>query len=280
MTLTEVYKFGKDNLESVYNYDISNEIVLLMQKCFNITKSDIIANPNKIVDENKFKEFSRFIKRRMSKEPLQYILGRWSFMGNDISVGPGVFIPRYDTEVLVEEAIKLINNDKEYKIVELCAGSGAISISLSKKKPDIEILAIEKSKKAFGYLSNNIELNECNIKAINTDIFDCDNLNIQNIDMLIANPPYIKTDDIDCLDEEVKMEPIEALDGGPDGLIYYRQISSIWRDKIKDGGYLIVEIGVNQSEDVKNIFKSNNFKEIYSVKDLSGIDRVIVAKKL
>ena len=111
MTLEQVYKFGKDKLKSIYNYDMSNEIVLLMQKCFNITKNDIIINHNKTVDDDKFKDFLSFVNRLLNKEPLQYILGKWSFMGNDILVGPGVFIPRYDTETLVEETIKLIRND-------------------------------------------------------------------------------------------------------------------------------------------------------------------------
>ncbi len=280
MTLEQVYKFGKDKLKSIYNYDMSNEIVLLMQKCFNITKNDIIINHDKTVDDDKFKEFLSFVNRRLNKEPLQYILGKWSFMGNGILVGPGVFIPRYDTETLVEETIKLIDDDKNCKIIELCAGSGAISIALSKIMPALEISAIEKSTRAFEYLLSNIKMNDCNVKAINADIFDYINeVPDESIDVLVSNPPYIRTNDIDDLDDEVKMEPIEALDGGCDGLTYYREISGEWKKKVKKNGFLIVEIGFDQGNDVKSILELDGFKEISIIKDLSAMDRVVVAKK-
>jgi release factor glutamine methyltransferase len=210
-------------------------------------------------------------KRRVAGEPLQYILGEWEFFGLTFCLGEGVLIPRADTEILVEEAIKIIG-DKPLKVLDLCSGSGEVAVAVA-KNTKAYVTAIEKSEKAFEFLTKNIAKNNVSVKAVKGDIFDEFE---GEYDLILSNPPYIETGVIPTLSKEVSHEPVMALDGGADGLVFYKRILSYWSTKLKSGGKIAVEIGFDQGEKVANLFSENGFSEIQQIKDYSGNQRVII----
>ena len=215
------------------------------------------------------------LERRLNNEPLQYILGEWEFFGLPFKVGHGVLIPRQDTETLVETALPLITLDSN-KVFDLCAGSGCIGITLSKLgKADVTLF--EKSDDACEYLKQNIALNDVTARLLQYDVlgkaFD------KKADMIVSNPPYIRTEVVKTLEPEVKCEPVMALDGGEDGLVFYRHIANEWKTALNDGGYLIFEIGFDQGEEVCEILKNAGYKEVKCIKDLGNNDRVVVGRK-
>ncbi len=219
------------------------------------------------------KEALAAAERRIKGEPLQYILGEWEFFGLKFSVGEGVLIPRADTEILVEEAIKIIGN-KEMNVLDLCSGSGAVAIAVE-KHTNARVTAIEKSEKAFSYLQRNIELNNVGVKAVKGDIFGEFDFP-EKFDLILSNPPYIETEVIETLQKEVLYEPKMALDGGKDGLIFYKRILEYWSKMLKPNGIVAVEIGYDQMTRVTNLFVDNGFDEIKQLKDYSGNQRVII----
>ncbi len=215
------------------------------------------------------------LKRRRGGEPLQYILGEWEFFGLPFKVGEGVLIPRPDTEILVEAALEIIGN-KNLSVLDLCSGSGAIAIAIAKNS-NCNVTAIEKSEKAFRYLMENVTLNNVNVNCILGDVFE--NFTGE-FDIILSNPPYIASKVIEGLSEEVKREPEMALDGGEDGLMFYRRIMGYWKTKLKEGGTLAVEIGYDQAKSVMKLFEQEGFGKIALKKDYSGNDRAILGTLL
>ena len=205
--------------------------------------------------------------------PLQYVLGKWDFYDREFYVGEGVLIPRPETEELVEIAIKLSSAYKNPIIYDLCAGSGCISSCVARHISGAKVYSIEKSSDAFEYLKKNCG-NEQNIELILGDIND--NFDIPSADMILSNPPYIKSSVIADLQIEVKNEPVIALDGGEDGLFFYKLICNKWMNKLNENGTLILEIGEEQGEDIKNIFSSYQCE---IKKDMYGNNRIAVIKK-
>lgn len=216
-------------------------------------------------------EALKLAEKRISGEPLQYLLGSWEFYGLPFYVGEGVLIPRADTETLVDLALEIIGDSRK-KVVDLCSGSGAIAIAVAKNS-EAEVTAVEKSDEAFDFLKRNAELNGVNVKCIKGDVFD---EHTEMYDLILSNPPYIPTNVIESLSQEVKKEPKMALDGGEDGLIFYKYLTSYWKGRINKGGYLAVEIGYDQGESVSKLFEDNGFKDVKIYKDFSGNDRVII----
>ncbi len=233
------------------------------------------------LDPVSIKKFNEAVKKRSEGYPLQYILGEWSFMGCDISVGEGVLIPRDDTEVCVRGLIDELNSqdNKNIKIADLCSGSGCIAIALSKQYPLSDITAIELSDKAFEYLTKNISRNNCNnITAKKDDISLCfDDFEDESFDVIISNPPYICTDEISTLQKEISFEPFMALDGGKDGLYFYRIIVEKWFPKLKKGGIMSLEVGETQAEAVAKLFGKVQYIRI--LKDIQYLDRCDIIKK-
>lgn len=214
-------------------------------------------------------ELKTAIKRRIDGEPLQYILGEWEFYSLPFIVGEGVLIPRPETELLVDLALEEIKEGS--KVIDLCSGSGAIAIAIAKNSK-ATVCALEKYEKAFSFLEKNVALNNAKVKLIKEDLFEF--LPQDKFDIIISNPPYIKTAVLDSLQKEVKREPMSALDGGEDGLIFYRHIAKLSKC-LNSGGKIMVEIGFDQAEAVQEIFKQNGLiPKVY--KDLSGVQRVII----
>lgn len=214
-------------------------------------------------------ELKKAVERRISGEPLQYILGEWEFYSLPFIVGKGVLIPRPETELLVDLALKYIKENS--RVIDLCSGSGAIAVAVAKNS-NAKVYALEKYSQAVEYLQKNIALNKANVMVIQQDLFEFTSQ--EKFDIIISNPPYIKSEVLPLLQKEVQHEPMSALDGGKDGLIFYRHIASM-KSLLNRGGTIMVEIGYDQADDVTEIFKQNGLIT-ETVIDLSGVQRVII----
>lgn len=281
MTFSELYYKGLQFLnESGADISAKAEILQIFSDCFGVNRLDMIAKPNLQPTQKQQTDFFEMLNKRKTGYPLQYILGKWKFMGLEFKVGEGVLIPREDTSVLVNTALKYLKNINNPTIIDLCSGSGCIPIILERKLKNSKIYGLEYSEKAIKYFEENIKYHSSSVKCIHGDVFkDFENFNDEYFDAIVSNPPYIKTRDINFLQKEVQHEPVEALDGGNDGLNFYRSICKNWSGKIKPGGALIFEVGFDQADDVKNIMLSNNFFDIKLIKDINDINRVIAGAK-
>ena len=214
------------------------------------------------------------LDRRLHHEPLQYILGEWEFYGLPFKVGEGVLIPRPDTETTVETAVQLIKGKQNPTVFDLCAGSGCIGITLA-RLTDANVKMFEKSPDALVFLLANVRLNNVTAAVYEYDVLGepfCG----EKADIIISNPPYIRSDVVQTLEPEVQCEPKMALDGGKDGLVFYRHIAGAWKTALKKDGWLVFEIGFDQAEDVTKIMQDEGYSDIQVIKDLGGNDRVVL----
>ncbi len=269
-----LYKKAEEELDKAGISDPAFNSMCLIEKVFNINKARLMAE-NITADDKKAAEFITLLGRRLSGEPLQYILGEWDFYGYKLKVGKGVLIPRDDTEVLLRKSLEFLKDKPKAKVLDLCSGSGALAVAIA-KETDSEVYAVEKSAAALPYLCENITLNKADIAVIAGDVFKCaDEFYDGQFDLIISNPPYVKTDEIKTLQKEISFEPEDALDGGGDGLKFYRSITRDFKPKLKKGGMLAYEIGEDQFNQVKSIMKAESFLEIGFELDLGGIKRVV-----
>lgn len=254
----------------------SNKVRRIMSFVTGIEKSYLLVHNMDELNTEHEKSFFKYIEELVNGRPVQYILGHQEFMGINLIVNEDVLIPQPDTEILVEETIKIAQKFSNPKILDLCTGSGAIAVSLSKFVPNAKLYASDISQKALETAKMNSRNQK--IKFIQSNLFE----NINDIfDIIVTNPPYIKTDEISILSKEVQNEPTLALDGGQDGLVFYRQIIKQANDYLKHNGYLCMEIGEDQKEEVLELIKQEaNYVNIKTYKDLSGNDRVITCKKI
>ena len=254
---------------------------VLLCHILNCERIDLIIKKDKLLDEESAYLFFDYIKRRVNNEPVSYITKTKEFMSLEFDVEEGILIPRPDTEILVEEIINLYK-DKSSKILDLCTGSGAIAVSLAFYLKKSYVTAVDKYDICLETAKKNaIKHNvDKRVSIIKKDVLKPIDIN-DDFDCIVSNPPYIKSDVLTTLPDDVKdYEPIYALDGGDDGLIFYKKITEFAQNKLKSGGILAYEIGYDQAESVKKIInETNSFNEIKLTKDLSGLDRVIIAKK-
>ena len=279
MTIKELLNQGIIMLK---NEDIDgpkNKARAILQHTLKKSKEyTIIYDKNEVTKEER-DNYVKNIKRLISGEPLQYITGVQEFMKLNFIVNKDVLIPQPDTEILVEEVIKIASKMENPIILDLCTGSGAIAVSLAKNIPNAKIIATDISKKALEIAKYNAKLNGVlnSIDFIESNLFN----KIKNIkfDVIVSNPPYIATNEIQKLPKDVRQEPVIALDGGKDGLDFYRKIYDIGNEFLNRQGYICVEIGYNQREAVKRIIeKKQRYVETYCIKDLCENDRVIVTQ--
>lgn len=253
------------------------ETDVLIQTVLDVDKTALIMKLETELTNDETKKISTLAAKRVEGYPLQYIVGNWEFYGREFMVGEGVLIPRADTETLVDTAIKLSKNNPT--IIDLCSGSGCIAITLEKEL-NAKTYALEKSEKAFEFLNKNIKLNQSQITPILCDVLQKDSLkDLPDFDLVVSNPPYIKTDEIKTLSKEVGYEPEIALDGDADGLKFYREITRLWKEKIKQGGYLIYEIGYTQAQEVSDILAENGFSNVTTICDIAKNPRVVYGQK-
>lgn len=247
-----------------------------MLKCERIK---LILDMNKILSNDAYVIYKTLIERRILNEPVSYITGVKEFMSLEFEISDGILIPRPDTEILVEKIIEIFK-DKPAKILDLCTGSGAIAVSLAYYLKKSDVFAIDKYAKCVDTTKKNAQKNNVDVTVIMADVFEEFSFNTQ-FDCIVSNPPYIESKTIKTLPPDVKkFEPIYALDGGEDGLEFYRRLTEIAVYHLKPGGILAYEIGYNQAKTVSEIIaRTNSFGNIEIVNDLSGNNRVIIVEK-
>ena len=233
-----------------------------------------------IKEEDKDKIREMLVLRAKKRKPLQYILGEWEFYGLPFKVSEGVLIPRADTEILVEQCIQLMREVEEPNILDIGSGTGAISIAIANELKSSSVTGIDINEKAIELANKNKTLNKIkNINFVKSNLFE--NLDKDfKYDLIVSNPPYISKNEYETLMPEVKnYEPQNALTDLEDGLYFYREMSKLAGEYLKDTGYLAYEIGYNQAKDVTKILQNNNFDILSVIKDYGGNDRVVIAKK-
>lgn len=270
-------KSFKDTLDEGRKYlvesDIDNGKVdawHLFSHVTNINRAEYLLHSDKQISDLQYNQYMKLIKKRANNFPLQYIIGYQDFMGLKIKVNRDVLIPRLDTEILVEEVLKVC---KGKDILDLCTGSGCIIISLMKYGDINRGLGADISKDALAIARENAFINEVDVSFVESDLFS----NIEGeFDIIVSNPPYIPKGDIRELSKEVRdYEPHLALDGSEDGLYYYRQIAKELKQYLKPQGFVFFEIGYNQAEALVEILEAEGIGEIEVIKDLAGLDRII-----
>jgi len=256
-----------------------NETELLFSEVLGCDRASLYLNRAKNLRAEETVFISAALKRRIKGEPIQYILGKTEFMGWELKVNPDVLIPRPETEILVERALKYAAGEKCIRILDLGTGSGCIAISLQRNLADARIDASDISAKALEAAEKNAGLNSAKINFIRSDLFAA--LDHKQYDMIISNPPYIASAQIRKLQPELSYEPVLALDGGSDGLSFYRRIIPVAPGYLKRNALLIMEIGCGQLAGLKKIFLgSGKFELMEVIKDYNNIERVIVARKV
>lgn len=279
MTIQENLELGVKKLKKE---NISEPVLkarLLLCYILNLKKEDLVIYGDKEINSEDEKKYEKVIKKLTEGNPLQYITHHSEFMKLNFYVNENVLIPRADTEITVEEVISYCKNMKKsnIRILDLCTGSGVIAISIGNYIKNCEIIAVDISSKALEIAKSNANNNNVdNITWILSDLFE----KVEGkFDIIVSNPPYIKKEVIPTLETEVQKEPIIALDGGQDGLEFYRQIIKKAPNYLEKGGKIFLEIGYDQKQEVLDIInETREYEEIISKKDLSGNDRMIMAK--
>ena len=311
MKLQELIQNSKHELDSLNVEDADIKLKILIEYVFKISKEKLILKYKDEINDKKVEEFRKLLKKLENGIPIQYIINNQEFMGLNFYVDENVLIPQPDTEILVEEVIKYCNelrnnesedketnkdykeniekepiinkedkniNKKTIKILDLCTGSGIIGISIYKYLENVEIYASDISQKALNIAEKNTNLNNAKINFINSDMFE--NIHIKDFDIIVSNPPYIESKVIESLSKEVQNEPKLALDGGEDGLKFYRCILENAKDYLRKNGAIFLETGYDQKEKIEEILKSYKiYKETKCIKDFGGNNRVIIIKR-
>ena len=274
--LKDSYLACRDALEHGGIENAAFEAQCMLERLTGFGRASLLAHGGDAFDRQD--ELDEMISRRLRREPLQYILGSWSFCGIELEVGDGVLIPRDDTEVVLNLCLDFLNNKKGAKCADLCSGSGAIALALE-RFAGADVTAVELSEKAFYFLNKNIT--GSNIIALKDDVLTCHRRFADNsFDLIVSNPPYIPTRELPSLQTEVRFEPPMALDGGEDGLNFYRAIVRDWSRKLKTGGALAFELGENQAEAVKTMMEAAGFGNIRTATDFGGTHRAIIGTML
>ncbi len=278
MKIKELIMYGK-NLLTANNIEDANLISkLLAEFILNMSKAQILVNDKKEISEDEKTRYYLALIEIIQGMPIQYITNNQEFMKLNFYVDKDVLIPQPDTEILVEEVINIIN-DTSVKVLDICTGSGCIGTSIAKYTKNTTITMSDISSRALNIAKSNYIKNiedTSKVQFIQSDMFK----NIkEKYDIIVSNPPYIESKEINKLEKQVQNEPHIALDGGEDGLQFYRKLANEAHKFLNENGYLCMEIGYNQKQAVIQLLKENkNYKEIYSKKDLSGNDRIIIAK--
>lgn len=272
-TIEQVLKDGETRLENAFIEDAKLDAWYLMEYCFHMNRVSFLLDKNKTVSNQQEEKYIALIDKRASHIPLQHLTGEQEFMGYSFYVNEHVLIPRQDTEILVEEVISYVDGKK---VLDMCTGSGCILISLSKEAVLEKGIGADISQEAIKIAKKNAERNESKVTFVCSNLFESID---DTFDIIVSNPPYIESKEIEQLMPEVKLhEPKIALDGAEDGLYFYRKIIKKAKFYLEPKGRLFFEIGYNQGRAVSLLMEAEGYQDIQIKKDLAGLDRVVYGK--
>ena len=269
-TVGEAFAAARQALVPVSQEEAAQQARLFLCHALKVSQGGLIALFASPMSEEAQKTLDELIKRRLTGEPLQYILGEWEFMGLPFFTQKGALIPRQDTETLAEHALSLIKERGCKTALDLCCGTGCIGISLSKLS-SISVTLADISAECLALAKKNAARNGVSASFLQGDLFAA--AESRSFDLIACNPPYIPTGDLASLQKEVLFEPLLALDGGGDGLCFYRRIAEGCKAHLNAGGTLLLEVGIFQAEAVKALFEN-----AYVLKDLCGVERVVAVR--
>ena len=274
MKIKELVDRSLKKLSNAEVEDFRNKFFILAEKKLNLSKEIILSHGDNEIDVDKYEMLEPYLDKIIEGIPVQYLVNEQEFYGLKFFVNENVLIPQPDTEIIVEEALNIISDGD--RVLDLCTGSGVIGVTIANKK-NVNVVASDISKKALEVAKINADnLGDSKVTLVESNLFE-------NIDgkfnVIVSNPPYIKKDVIKTLSKEVQNEPIIALDGGIDGLDFYKKIVEEAINYLEDGGYLLLEIGYDQKEEVLNLVINKNYIDIRVRKDLSNNDRVVIMQK-
>ncbi|MDF2907262.1 MAG: hypothetical protein K0R34_2583 [Herbinix sp.] len=273
-TYKQLLQTGRELLKQQEIADADVDAWYLLAHVFKMNRTDLLLQGDLSVDEEAIQHYLELVYQRASHIPLQHITGTQEFMGLELEVNGDVLIPRQDTEILVEEVLKYCEGKS---VLDMCTGSGCIILSIAKLGKPQRAVGVDLSESALRVATKNVHKHKVEVELIQSDLFDCID---ESFDILVSNPPYIPSSDVKELMPEVKdYEPRMALDGSGDGLEFYRKISKAAGEHLNPDGLIFYEIGYNQGESVKEILAKEGFIEINIKKDLSGLNRVVSARR-
>ena len=274
MQIKELVDRSLKKLSNAEVEDFRNKFFILAEKKLNLSKEVILSHGDNEIDVDKYEMLEPYLDKIIEGIPVQYLVNEQEFYGLKFFVNENVLIPQPDTEIIVEEALNIISDGD--RVLDLCTGSGVIGVTIANKK-NANVVASDISQKALEVARINADnLGDNKVTLVESDLFE----NIEGkFNVIVSNPPYIKKDVIRTLSKEVQNEPIIALDGGIDGLDFYKKIVEEALNYLEDGGYLLLEIGYDQKEEVLNLVINKNYKDIRVRKDLSNNDRVVIMQK-
>ena len=281
MLISEALKWGEKQLSSLAISNPQMEALWMLSATSSIERSEIFLKRGILLSRTKAIKYKERIRQRLNGFPLPYILGSQEFMGLSFQVNENTLIPRQETELIVEESVRRLQKISNPRIVEIGSGTGNISVSIAKNIPSVKIVSIELSRSALKVAKRNAEMNgvEEAITFLEGDLFSpllSDSGISCSFDLVVSNPPYIRSRVLDRLQKEIQFEPRVALDGGANGLKVIQPLIERARKYLKKNGALLIEIGFDQSKIAGELMKSFGYQNIKKIQDYSGIDRVVV----
>lgn len=280
-TYNELYISTRAALKRAGVEAYSLEARLLVSHAVGKSKEAFLRDLRLYTSTENEQKINALLQRRLTGEPLAYLIGEWEFYGLPIKVTPDVLIPRMDTEVLVETAVNaLVGRKMDARILDLCSGSGCIGCAISHELPAARLVMVDISDRALEVSKLNLRLNRQNRTiCLKADALAKPPMSIGTFDLIVSNPPYVPSFEILTLDSSVRdYEPLGALDGGEDGLIFYRAIVRNWKGVLRPGGQLMFEVGETQADAVSDLMRGAGFRDIATVEDTAGVRRVVTGR--
>ena len=280
-TYPELYISTRAALKRAGVEAYSLEARLLVSHAVGKSKEAFLRDLRLYTSTENEQKINALLQRRLTGEPLAYLIGEWEFYGLPIKVTPDVLIPRMDTEVLVETAVNaLVGRKMDARILDLCSGSGCIGCAISHELPAARLVMVDISDRALEVSKQNLRLNRQNRTiCLKADALAKPPMSIGTFDLIVSNPPYVPSFEILTLDSSVRdYEPLGALDGGEDGLIFYRAIVRNWKGVLRPGGQLMFEVGETQADAVSDLMRGAGFRDIATVEDTAGVRRVVIGR--
>ena len=274
MTIFEAYNDCKKQLEKAGIEDYVFESKQIIKHVTGYTNAQILTKYTQLLTKFQQDNLTAIIKQRLIRYPLQYILRRWNFFGREFFVGPGVLIPRSDTETLIDVCLETLQKKQIPRVLDLCAGTGCIGLTIKGECANADVTLVEKFDQALEYTVKNAAHNNLDVKIIKGDVLATEGA--EGIyDLIVSNPPYINDEDMKNLQPEVTFEPATALEGGNDGLDFYRHITKEYKKYLSKDGTLAFEVVINQADAVAEIMRENGFSNLQTRKDYANVDRVV-----